>query len=73
MEGHNRTTCRVRRGISQSEGLGNDTFDNDSDDHMNIEDDSFVYDESASYSSNENRSTGELTLLNIYLFSTADS
>ncbi|XLR09099.1 hypothetical protein S83_056234 [Arachis hypogaea] len=53
MEGHNRTTCRVRRGISQSEGLGNDTFDNDSDDHMNIEDDSFVYDESASYSSNE--------------------
>ncbi|XLR11181.1 hypothetical protein S83_039119 [Arachis hypogaea] len=36
-----------------SEGLGNDTFDNDSDDHMNIEDDSLVYDESASYSSNE--------------------
>ncbi|XP_052116587.1 protein FAR1-RELATED SEQUENCE 5-like [Arachis duranensis] len=53
MEGHNRTTCRVRRGISQSEGLGNDTFDNDSDDHMNIEDDSLVYDESASYNSNE--------------------
>ncbi|QHO28216.1 uncharacterized protein DS421_7g214740 [Arachis hypogaea] len=53
MEGHNRTTCRVRRGISQLEGRGNDTFDNDSDDHMNIEDDSLVYDESASYSSNE--------------------
>ncbi|XLR53594.1 hypothetical protein S83_004266 [Arachis hypogaea] len=53
MEGHNRTTCRVRRGISQSEGRGNDTFDNDSDDHMNIEDDSLVYDENASYSSNE--------------------
>ncbi|XLT58975.1 hypothetical protein HN873_051579 [Arachis hypogaea] len=48
MEGHNRTTCRVRRGISQSEGWGND-----SDDHMNIEDDSLVYDENASYSSNE--------------------
>ncbi|RYQ90640.1 hypothetical protein Ahy_B09g096681 isoform C [Arachis hypogaea] len=42
MEGHNRTTCRVRCGISQSEGHGNDTFDNDSDDHMNIEDDSLV-------------------------------
>ncbi|XLT75983.1 hypothetical protein HN873_032257 [Arachis hypogaea] len=53
MEGHNRTTCRVRRGISQLEGRGNDTFDNDSDDHMNIEDDSLVYDENDSYSSNE--------------------
>ncbi|XLT86279.1 hypothetical protein HN873_008032 [Arachis hypogaea] len=53
MEGHNRTTCRVRHGISQLEGRGNDTFDNDSDDHMNIEDDSLVYDENASYSSNE--------------------
>ncbi|RYR57018.1 hypothetical protein Ahy_A05g022755 [Arachis hypogaea] len=53
MEGHNRTTCRVCRGISELEGRGNDTFDNDLDDHMNIEDDSLVYDESASYSSNE--------------------
>ncbi|KAL4306762.1 hypothetical protein AHAS_Ahas16G0210700 [Arachis hypogaea] len=53
IEGHNRTTCRVRRGISQLEGRGNDTFDNDSDDHINIEDDSLVYDENASYSSNE--------------------
>ncbi|KAL4276748.1 hypothetical protein AHAS_Ahas20G0238200 [Arachis hypogaea] len=32
---------------------GIDTFDNDLDDHMNIEDDSLVYDENASYSSNE--------------------
>ncbi|KAL4287284.1 hypothetical protein AHAS_Ahas19G0170800 [Arachis hypogaea] len=38
---------------SVSEGHGNDTFDNDSDDHMNIEDDSLVYDENASYNSNE--------------------
>ncbi|XLR61180.1 hypothetical protein S83_011852 [Arachis hypogaea] len=53
MEGHNRTTCCVRHGISQFEGCGNDTFDNDLDDHMNIEDDSLVYDENASYSSNE--------------------
>ncbi|XLT29075.1 hypothetical protein HN873_060367 [Arachis hypogaea] len=53
MEGHNRKTCRVRRGISQLEGRGNDTFDNDSDDHMKIEDDSLVYDENASCSSNE--------------------
>nr|XP_029145752.1 protein FAR1-RELATED SEQUENCE 7-like [Arachis hypogaea] len=53
MEGHNRTTCRVRRGISQLEGRGNDAFDNDLDDHMNIEDDSLVYDESISYNSNE--------------------
>ncbi|KAL4365200.1 hypothetical protein AHAS_Ahas07G0082300 [Arachis hypogaea] len=53
MEGHNRITCRVCHGISKLEGRGNDTFDNDSDDHMNIEDDSLVYDENASYSSNE--------------------
>ncbi|XP_025692742.1 protein FAR1-RELATED SEQUENCE 5-like [Arachis hypogaea] len=42
MKGHNRTTYRVRRGISQLEGRENDTFDNDLDDHMNIEDDSLV-------------------------------
>ncbi|QHO28211.1 Sec14p-like phosphatidylinositol transfer family protein [Arachis hypogaea] len=42
MDGHNRTTCRVRHGISQLEGHGNDTFINDSDDHMNIEDDSLA-------------------------------
>ncbi|RYR50643.1 hypothetical protein Ahy_A07g037269 [Arachis hypogaea] len=35
------------------EGRGIDTFDNDFDDHMNIEDDSLVYDENASYSSNK--------------------
>ncbi|KAL4337405.1 hypothetical protein AHAS_Ahas12G0106900 [Arachis hypogaea] len=32
---------------------GNDTFGNDLDDHMNIEDDSLVYDENVLYSSNE--------------------
>ncbi|KAL4299349.1 hypothetical protein AHAS_Ahas17G0092000 [Arachis hypogaea] len=53
MEGHNQTTCRVHQGISHLEGRGNDTFDNDLDDHMNIENDLLVYDESSSYSSNE--------------------
>jgi len=42
MEGHNRTTCHVPQGISHIEGQGIDTFDNDLDDHMNIEDDSLV-------------------------------
>ncbi|RYR25501.1 hypothetical protein Ahy_B02g059297 [Arachis hypogaea] len=42
MKGHNRTTCYVYRGISPLEGHGIDTFDNDLDDHMNIEDDSLV-------------------------------
>ncbi|KAL4396977.1 hypothetical protein AHAS_Ahas01G0145800 [Arachis hypogaea] len=42
MEGHNRTTCCVHRGISHLEGRRNDTFDNDLDDHMNIEDDSLL-------------------------------
>ncbi|RYR75520.1 hypothetical protein Ahy_A01g000062 [Arachis hypogaea] len=53
MEGHNRTTCHIHRDILQLEGSGIDTFDNDLDDHMNIEDNSLVYDENASYSSNE--------------------
>ncbi|RYR33856.1 hypothetical protein Ahy_A10g048507 [Arachis hypogaea] len=53
MEGHNRTICHVRRCISQLEGRGIDTFDNDLDDHMNIEDDSQVYDENASYINNK--------------------
>ncbi|KAL4392608.1 hypothetical protein AHAS_Ahas03G0362100 [Arachis hypogaea] len=35
------------------EGRGTETFDNDLDDHVNIEDDSLVYDENASYGSNE--------------------
>ncbi|XLR47986.1 hypothetical protein S83_032646 [Arachis hypogaea] len=35
------------------EGRGIDTFDNDLDDHMNIEDDSQVYDENASYINNK--------------------